>query len=621
MPASDRISVRRLSAAALALAPAALSAALAFRAGGYLPAATSLAATEVVLAIVLWLILARDPLAAWSGPLSVGVAALVALAGWTALSATWSLSPELALPEATRALLYAGVLALGGLVASDAQRLRVLASGVAVAMLGLCLTALASRTLPDVLSVRPRKLPDRLAYPLSYWNALGFAAAVALILLVHGTVSARAGRRVRVAAATAVPLVVATLIATTSAGAAGAALAGLGLYAALARPRGLGRVVAALAIPSALAVWVEEAAPVATTSHPSAALLADAHRAAVLLVACAVAAGGLRVVALRFQPRLRRAALTRRAALAIVVLALGGAAAAGGASVGVRVDYWDVATSMVRSEPLHGEGAGTFALVWPRERDKRHDTTDAHSLYLECLAELGVVGLALLLVALATAGRALILRARAPGTDRDLHCALLAVAFAWALHAGVDWLWEQPAVSVPVFAIAGAALARAPQSRPSRETVPLRFAAIAACVVAAIVTGRLAISSADLEAARGAAGRGHCDEARGRARDALRVRPTSDAYLVLADCLLRSEPRAALAAVQRAAARDPHDWRVHYDNAVALAANGRDPRPEAGAAHGLNLLEPTAQVAQARFGSASPAVWREQALRVPFLLP
>jgi hypothetical protein len=621
MLASDRISLRRLPLDALLLIPGALSVVLAFRAGGYLPAATSLGATEVLLVIVLWLILAREPLAAWSRPLAVGVAALAALAGWTALSATWSISPELALPEATRALLYAGVLALGGLVASDARRLRVLAAGVAVAMVALCVIALASRTLPDVLSVAPRKLPERLAYPLSYWNALGFAAAVALILLVHGSVSARASTRVRVAAATAVPLVVATLIASTSAGAAGAALAGLGLYAATARPPGLGRVVAALAIPSALAVWVEEAAPVATTSHPSAALLADAHRAAVLLVICAVAAGGLRILALRLQPRMRRAALTRRAALAVAVLALGGAAAAGGASVGVRVDYWDVASGMVRSEPLHGEGAGTFALVWPRERDKHHDTIDAHSLYLECLAELGVVGLALLLVALATAGRGLVARARGAGDDRDLHCALLAVAFAWALHAGIDWLWEQPAVSVPVFAIGGAALARAPQARPERTTAPLRVAAIAACVGAAIVTGRLAIASADLEAARGAAGRGHCDEAQRRARDSLRVRATSDAELILADCLLRARPQAALAAAERAAVRDPHDWRVHYDNAVALAVNGRDPRPEAGAAHGLNLLEPAAQVALERFGSTNPAVWRAQALRVPFLLP
>jgi hypothetical protein len=621
MLASDRISVRRLPLAAALLVPGALSVALAFRAGGYLPAATSLAATEVALVLVLWLILARDPLASWSRPLSVAVGALAGLAGWTALSATWSISPELALPEATRALLYAGVLALGGLAASDARGVRVLAAGVGAAMVALCLTALAYRTLPDLLSVTPRKLPERLAYPLSYWNALGFAAAVALILLVHACVSVRARPRVRVAAACFVPLVVATLVATTSAGAAAAALAGLGLYAAMARPPGLAPVAAALAIPSALAVWVEEAAPVARTSHPSAALLADAHRAAVLLVACAAAAGALRIVALRLEPRMRWAVLTRRAALAVVVLALGGAAAAGGASIGVRVDYWDVATRMVRSQPFHGEGAGTFALVWPRERDKHHDTNDAHSLYLECLAELGAVGLALLLVALATAARALVARTRAPDPDRDLQCALLAVAFAWALHAGIDWLWEQPAVSVPVFAIAGAALARVPQARPASATVPWRVATIAACCVAAIVAGRLAIAAADLEGARGAAGRGHCDEAKRRARDSLRVRPTSDAHLILADCLLRTEPRAALVAAQRAAARDPLDWRAHYDLGLALAANGRDPRAEVGAAHGLNLLDPTPTVALARFGSANPAVWRAQARRLPFLLP
>ena len=52
-------------------------------------------------------------------------------------------------------------------------------------------------------------------------------------------------------------------------------------------------------------------------------------------------------------------------------------------------------------EPLLGSGAGTFADWWLRERSTPISTREAHSLYLETLAELGPLGLALLLVALA----------------------------------------------------------------------------------------------------------------------------------------------------------------------------------------------------------------------------
>jgi len=198
---------------------------------------------------------------------------------------------------------------------------------------------------------------------------------------------------------------------------------------------------------------------------------------------------------------------------------------------------------------------------------------------------------------------------------------VLAVALAWALHAGVDWLWEQPAVSLPIFALAGAALARAPREALPRAAVPVRVGVIAACVGAAFVTGRLALAASDLQAARTAAARGHCDEAIRRARDSLRIRANSDGQLILADCLLRTHPLLALAAIERAAADDPHDWRVRYDRALVLAVNHRDPRRESEVAHLLNSHDPAPADAMLRFESARSSAWPVQGLREPFLLP
>ena len=68
---------------------------------------------------------------------------------------------------------------------------------------------------------------------------------------------------------------------------------------------------------------------------------------------------------------------------------------------------------------------------------------DAHSLYLETLAEIGPVGLLLLLCALAVPIFAAV-RAR----DHPLAAVGAASYAAYLVHAGVDWDWEMPAVTL-----------------------------------------------------------------------------------------------------------------------------------------------------------------------------
>src|SRR5918912_2125958 len=99
---------------------------------------------------------------------------------------------------------------------------------------------------------------------------------------------------------------------------------------------------------------------------------------------------------------------TRGAVLpACVVLA--GAVVAAGAFLGRRelprndrVAYWRVAAKDFESHVAVGSGAGTYAVYWNRHPQRVYFAPlNAHSLYLETGAELGIVGLALLLALLA----------------------------------------------------------------------------------------------------------------------------------------------------------------------------------------------------------------------------
>ena len=81
--------------------------------------------------------------------------------------------------------------------------------------------------------------------------------------------------------------------------------------------------------------------------------------------------------------------------------------------------------------------------MWLRERDAVVFVRDAHNLYLETLAELGPLGLALLLVAL---GAPLLAARKAAGDPAGR--AALAAYVALLAHAALDWDWELPAVTL-----------------------------------------------------------------------------------------------------------------------------------------------------------------------------
>ena len=117
-----------------------------------------------------------------------------------------------------------------------------------------------------------------------------------------------------------------------------------------------------------------------------------------------------------------------------------------------RPEYWRVAWQDFEANPVLGSGAGTFGAFWLEHRTVDEFVHDAHSLYIETLAELGPLGLVLLVVGLAVP--LVGLRGR-----RDAFVAAAAGAYgAFLLHAAVDWDWEFGAVGLLGLTCAGAVL-------------------------------------------------------------------------------------------------------------------------------------------------------------------
>ena len=152
------------------------------------------------------------------------------------------------------------------------------------------------------------------------------------------------------------------------------------------------------------------------------------------------------------------AVLVVGAGLAVAILSSAGPGA--DSWLGRRPGYWRAALNEYRAHPALGNGAGAFGRYWlqhPSADPEVQGTRDAHSLYIETLAELGPFGLALLLIALG-APLAALPRARSPAVP-----AAAGAYVAYLVHAGVDWDWEMPAVTLAALLCGAAVLAA---SRP-----------------------------------------------------------------------------------------------------------------------------------------------------------
>ena len=95
-------------------------------------------------------------------------------------------------------------------------------------------------------------------------------------------------------------------------------------------------------------------------------------------------------------------------------------------------------------------------MYWLRYRPFDAGAQDAHSLYIQTAAELGIVGLALLAVFLASLAGA----ARSAWLADPVRVAGPIAGFiVWIFHAAVDWDWQMPALTLPALLLAAGVLA------------------------------------------------------------------------------------------------------------------------------------------------------------------
>jgi O-antigen ligase len=92
-------------------------------------------------------------------------------------------------------------------------------------------------------------------------------------------------------------------------------------------------------------------------------------------------------------------------------------------------------------------GPGWRRFAWTAPDGRPRVARYAHNEYLQVLAELGVVGLGLVLTLLAALGR-LVWKRSGDAASPQLRAGAAAGLAAWAVHAAVDFGWHVPAVAL-----------------------------------------------------------------------------------------------------------------------------------------------------------------------------
>jgi hypothetical protein len=648
---------RRLAAAALLLLPAGLMAYFAFNSGGFYPQVPAYAAIILCVALLIRS-LAGSPFEGAGWVLGAGTVLFGSYVLLVLVSQAWSHAPGRAAVEFDRALVYLAALVLFGSIGRTRLRMVWLLRGLLAAIFVICTSGLITRVLPHLWPTTPALANDRLSFPVSYWNAEGLVAAFGLILCVHFSSDRREHPVSRVLCAAAAPILAATLFFTFSRGAIGVTAIGVVAYLLVGRPRLWLSALIAIGPPTAVTLKLcYDANLLATLDPTTAGGVSQGHRVAVAVAVCAVAAALLRALLSltvdRVLTRVRLPDAHRRRVMAsiwgvlavAVIVALVGLrgtivheyhgftspARPGGGSADLRArltdpgndgrfPVWRVAWHRFQAHPVLGQGAGTFENSWDRYRlDGSYFVVNAHSLYLENLDELGIVGL-VLLVALFLLVFAVTL-ARARGPDRPVYAAAFAVMLAWAIHAGVDWDWQMPVVTIVFFSLGGFALARsAPTTAAARATedrrAPSSFARSMigiGCVLLAVAPTYMWLSQRDLSDASSSFNAGDCRSATDAASSSISILGNqAQPYEILSYCDVRADkPQLAITMMDKAVSLDPNDWNYRYGLAIMEAAAGQDPRGAARRALSLNPRESLVQEEFKTLNQAKPSQWSQ----------
>lgn len=546
---------------------------------------------------------------------SLTIAALMgALALWTLASLLWTASAERTFDEFNRLTLYFGVFVLAWAIVSRTS-LRRWTDGLAAALSLVAGIALSSRLFPGSFQTRDLEtfLPaavTRLSFPLGYWNGLAILVALAVPLLLSIAVVGRTPA-IRGVALAPVPVIASVIYLPSSRGGVVCAVLGGLMFLALTERRwAAGSAVAVCALGSsvAVAVLVQRAELVDGPLHTDLVERQGRSAALLIMLAC-VATGavwgiGTRVLLERkidFPPVVGWVVV-----LVTVVVAVIGVRSADpveqfrtfkkspselevidqgdfvtqhllSSRGSGRWQFWDAAIDQWRQAPLWGDGAGSYESWWAQKGSIALFAKDAHSLYLEVLGELGLVGFALVLALVGAGVSVGVVRALAASGDERIQIAALTAVFtAYAASASFDWVWELTAVSIVGFVALGlisgpATAAPAPLSVIQGDAPrhwPGGFGlGVAAALIAWVIVFAQAIpllAQRELDKSQAASGRGNVREALDAAESARDIQPwAATPYLQLA---LVSERIGALPVARtwigKAIARDREDWRL-----------------------------------------------------------
>jgi O-antigen ligase len=542
----------------------------------------------------------------------VGLGLFVGLAVWTAASLGWTESQERTWSELGKVATYAGLFTLTLTIAgrtSSRHALNGLASAIGVVALAAVLSRLQPQLFPgdDLPRFFGETAARRLSYPLNYWNALAAFAAIGLPLLLRGASDART-IAMRAVAAAAVPVVALCVFFTVSRGGAIAVAVSLVAWIVLApaRPAKLATLLVTGAASAIVVAGADQRDALQTgLSGPAASAQGDDLLAMLIIVCLGVAFLQVAIALVaRHVERPRWARVSRgRSAIAAGALVLVAAAVAVGAGVPGTVDrewdqfkeiraaptagsgedafarlestsgngryqYWQQAAEAQADHPFAGIGAGTFEFWWARTATYTGGfIRDAHSLYMETLAELGIIGFALLLGLLGLAVGTGALRAfgRLPAEHRSSMAAGTAALLTFCASALVEWVWDLPAVAAVAVVlmavlIGGGRRARARRDRPAAPRAVLALTAVLALVAVAVP---LAVATSVRDSERSVRA-GDLSRALEHARTATNVQPSS-ATGALQEALVLERARSyplAVAAARRSVRHEPTNWRT-----------------------------------------------------------
>jgi hypothetical protein len=469
--------MRRWVLAAGAMGLLVLPTVLAFFSGGFFDK-PRLAGAGVAWALVVAVaILSPRPLPR-SRPGRLALLGLFLLCAWVALSFAWAPLGWRAEDDEQRLLLYLGFMIAGVALLRGPLVRRWLEPAVALGAFVVIAYGLSERLLPKAINLASSGTAvGRLEQPLTYWNAEGLLAAIGLVLTIHIAGDPTRERLLRSAAAAAgVVLGLGTYL-TYARGALGAVAVGLVVLLAL-EPHLRPQLRAIVTILGAAAVAALVANDLSTVKSLSARDAGEGLEMLAALVALATAAAVLAPQVPRRPIRLPSLPVSRPATVLGISagLLVGGAlvlAATEGKPKGTsplpgatparlgsidsnRYRYWEEAGSTFIEHPLIGIGSGGFQVEWLKVYNRYDASGDAHSLYLETAAELGIVGVAILLLFLGGVAGSVV---RLYRVHRGPAAGLAAGLAVWAFHAGLDWDWEMPAVSLPALVLAAAAIA------------------------------------------------------------------------------------------------------------------------------------------------------------------